>query len=85
MRRASRLRPPGDFEQPAGLRDEPLCRESYLKPVEGCPVYTEFFKEKDDVPSRLCPLHKGTVKQRVRRVVEGFLSGIGRRIRGVFR
>jgi penicillin-binding protein 1A len=85
MRRASRLRPPGDFAQPAGLRDEPLCRESYLKPVEGCPVYTEFFKEKDDLPSRLCPLHKGTVKQRVRRVVEGFLSGIGRRIRGVFR
>ena len=45
---------------PSGLHDEQLCRVSYLRPVEGCPVYTEYFKEGDDVPSRLCPVHQGT-------------------------
>jgi 1A family penicillin-binding protein len=85
MRRAVRIRGADDFEQPSGLREEPLCRVSYLRPVEGCPTYVEYFKEGDDVPGRLCPIHQGTVKQRVRRAVEGFLSGLGRRIRGIFR
>ena len=73
MRRAARLRVPQAFEPPATLRDEPLCRISYLKPVEGCPVYTEYFKEGDAVPTRLCPVHQGTVKQRVQRAVDGLL------------
>ena len=51
--------------------------------MDGCPTYNEYFKEGDAVPSRLCPLHKGTVKQRVQRVVDGLLSGIGRKIRHV--
>ena len=82
MRRAARLRVPRDFADPGGLKEEPLCRISYLKPVEGCPVYTEYFKEGDDVPSKLCPIHQGSVKQRVQRAVEGFLSGLGRKIMG---
>ena len=86
MRRAARLRVPHEFGDPGGLREEPLCRISYLKPVEGCPVYNEYFKEGDDVPSRLCPIHQGSVKQRVQRAVEGFLSGLGKRIlRGIFK
>jgi hypothetical protein len=48
-------------------------------------VYTEYFKEHDDVPSRLCTEHRGTVKQRVKRAMEGILSGLGRKIRGIFR
>jgi penicillin-binding protein 1A len=85
MRRAARLRPPGSFDPPGGLREEQLCRVSYLRPVEGCPVYIEYFKENDDVPSRLCPVHQGTVKQRVTRALEGLLSGIGRKLKGIFR
>jgi 1A family penicillin-binding protein len=85
MRSAVRKRPPHDFEAPEGLRDEPLCKVSYLKPVEECPTYTEYFKEGDAIPSRLCPLHQGTVKQRIRRAVEGFFSGLGRKLRGIFR
>ena len=85
MRRAARSRPPAEFAQPAGLHEEQLCRISYLRPVEGCPVYTEYFKEGDRIPERLCPVHQGTVKQRVQRAVDGFLSGLGRRIRGIFR
>ena len=84
MRRAARLRSRG-VHRPAGLHDEQMCRVSYLRPVEGCPVYTEYFKEGDDVPSRLCPVHQGTVKQRVRRVFEGILGAIGNKLKGIFR
>lgn len=85
MRRAVQRRPAQDFEMPAGLHGEQLCQVSYLRPVEECPVYIEYFKENDDVPSRLCPIHRGTVKQRVRRAVEGLLSGLGRKLKGIFR
>jgi penicillin-binding protein 1A len=85
MRRAARRRVPQPFAAPSGLSEEPLCRVSYLRPVEGCPVYSEYFKEQDDVPSRLCPVHKGTVKQRVKRAFEGLLGGIGKRLKGILR
>jgi penicillin-binding protein 1A len=85
MRRAVQRRPPEQFEVPSGLHGEQLCRVSYLRPVEGCPVYVEHFKENDDVPSRLCTVHRGTVKQRVTRVIEGVLSGLGRKLKGIFR
>jgi hypothetical protein len=84
MRQALRSRPGGEFAVPATLHDEPLCRISYLRPVEGCPTYTEYFKAGDQVPGRLCPIHQGSIKQRVRRAVEGFLSGLGKRIGSIF-
>jgi penicillin-binding protein 1A len=85
MRRAARLRVPQEFEVPDTLHEAQLCRVSYLKPVESCPTYTEYFKKDDAVPSQLCPIHKGTIKQQVARVMQGFLSGLGKRIRGIFR
>ena len=51
MRRAARTRPPEAFDAPAGLQEAKLCRISYLRPVEGCPTYTEYFKAGDEVPS----------------------------------
>jgi 1A family penicillin-binding protein len=85
MRRAARIRSPGDFEAPGGLKEVTLCRVSYLKPVEGCPTYIEYLKPDDDVPGKLCTVHQGTFKQQVRRALEGFVSGLGKRIRGIFR
>jgi hypothetical protein len=85
MRRTAGRRPPKPFEKPSGLREDQLCLVSYLAPVEGCPVYTEYLKETDDVPTRLCPVHRGTIKQRVKRALEGVVSGLGRKIRGIFR
>ena len=85
MRRAARLRPPEEFERPGGLRAEPMCRVSYLRPVEECPTYVEYFKQGDEVPSQLCPLHQGTVKQRVRRAIDGLFSTIGKKLKGIFR
>ena len=84
MRRAARLRSPGDFEAPGGLKQATLCRVSYQKPVEACPTYIEYLKPDDEVPGKLCTVHQGTFKQQVRRAVEGFLSGLGKRIRGIF-
>jgi 1A family penicillin-binding protein len=85
MQRAMKVRPAGRFERPAGLHEETLCALSYRRPVEGCPLYTEYFKEGDQVPEGLCPLHRGTVRQRVVRTVQGWFEDLGRNIRDVFR
>jgi penicillin-binding protein 1A len=85
MQRAARLRPPLEFERPAGLAEETLCAISYRKPVDGCPIYTEYFKEGDEVPDRLCTIHRGSIRQRLTRTVQGWMSEAGRRIRGIFR
>ena len=55
MRRIARRRVPREFTIPAGLHAAQLCSVSYLRPVESCPVYTEYFKEGDDVPSPPVP------------------------------
>ena len=85
MRRAARIRPAEPFDRPSGLEDETLCAISYLRPVDGCPLYTEFFKEGDPVPTKLCPLHRGSLRQRVTRTVRGWATEVGRRIRDIFR
>ena len=85
MQRAARVRPPEEFERPAGLEEESLCAISYRKPVDGCPIYTEYFKDGDDVPDRLCTIHRGSIRQRLTRTVQGWMVEAGRRIRGIFR
>ncbi len=85
MRRAARIRPAEPFDRPSGLEDETLCAISYLRPVDGCPLYTEYFKEGDPVPTKLCPLHRGSLRQRVARTVRGWATEVGRRIRDIFR
>jgi penicillin-binding protein 1A len=85
MRRTARVLRPKEFDRPAGLRDEEFCRVSYLRPVQECPTYVEYFKEGDDVPGRLCPIHHGTLKERARRAVESVLSNLARKIWGMVR
>ena len=75
----------GAFEVPAGMHEMELCAVSYQRPVEGCPTYVEYLKDGDDAPGRLCTLHQGSIKQRVRRAVEGFFSGLGKKIKGIFK
>ena len=84
MRRAARVRPPGTFDRPSGLREDTLCRVSYKRPVAGCPVYTEYLKRGDASPDQLCPVHKGTLRQQVTRTIEGWTAGLARKIRGLF-
>jgi 1A family penicillin-binding protein len=85
MNRVSRRRPPAEFAAPDGIRIEELCSISYLRPVEGCPVYQEFFKDGDGIPSRSCPIHRGTLRQQATRVVEGLLRALGGKIAGIFK
>ena len=85
IQRAARVRRPTEFERPAGLEEEALCAITHRQPVDGCPLYTEFFKEGDDVPDRLCTLHPGSIRQRVTRTLQGWMAEVGRRAKGVFR
>ena len=79
------MRPAGVFERPAGLQGEALCPIACLKPEDGCPIDTEYFKDGDEVPNGTCRLHQGTIRQRVTRTVQGWLSEAGRRVRAIFR
>jgi penicillin-binding protein 1A len=85
IKAASRRRPAREFTRGEDLQEVQLCSVSYLRPVEGCPVYTEYFKEGDQIPSRLCPVHQGSVRQQLRRAVQGFFAGLGRKLKGIFR
>ncbi|MBW8867085.1 MAG: PBP1A family penicillin-binding protein [Acidobacteria bacterium] len=85
MKRTARNLPARDFPAPTDIRAEELCNVSYLQPVEGCPTYTEYFKDGDSIPSQLCPIHRGTLKQRASRAIDGFFRGLGSRIAGIFR
>jgi len=85
MKRAAAIMPPRDFPIPPDVTGHELCRVSHLRPLDGCPVYTEYFKEGDEVPSRLCPVHRGSLKQAATRAVQGVLRGIGRSIAGIFK
>ena len=85
MRRVGRWRPAEPFTPPPDLRTEELCQLSYQRAVEGCPGYTEYFKEGDAVPARLCSIHPGTLKQRAQRVLQGFFTAVGEGLKGIFR
>jgi membrane carboxypeptidase/penicillin-binding protein len=85
MRQAARVRRPEEFERPSGLREQTLCRVSYLQPVDGCPVYAEYFKDGDHIPRGLCSLHRGSIRQRVARTIQDWAAEAGRTIRDIFR
>lgn len=85
MKRTARTLPPDEFAVPSGLQAQRLCSVSYLRPVDGCPVYTEYFKDGDAIPSGMCTIHRGSFEQQVKRSVEGLLRTIGSRIAGIFR
>jgi 1A family penicillin-binding protein len=84
MKRTAQARPALEFGIPDGVEAVELCHVSYLRPMEDCPVYTEYFKTGDGVPTQLCPIHRGSLKQRAARVVEGFFRSLGKTIGGIF-
>jgi membrane carboxypeptidase/penicillin-binding protein len=85
MKRTTRLLPSREFAVPSGVTGVELCRVSHLKPVEGCPTYVEYFKDGDDQPSRLCPIHTGSFKQIATRAIEGLFRDIAGRISDIFK
>jgi 1A family penicillin-binding protein len=85
MRRTAKRLPAESFAKPSGLRSELMCSVTYHRALDGCPSYVEYFKEGDDIPTQLCELHSGTLKQRAERALRGLLGVIGQEIRGIFR
>jgi 1A family penicillin-binding protein len=85
MRRTARALPAAPIRAPGDLRGQELCRISYLRPLEDCPTYTEYFKDGDDIPARLCPIHKGSLKQQAQRAMQNVFTAIGRSIRDIFK
>jgi 1A family penicillin-binding protein len=85
MKSVARWLPAGEFVVPDGLQPVALCSVSYLRPVNGCPTYTEYFKNGDSVPSELCPVHKGAFGQQAQRAIGGLFRSLGRRLAGLFR
>jgi penicillin-binding protein 1A len=84
MKATARALPASEFAVPEGVEPVELCSVSYMRPVEECPVYTEYFKKGDAIPSQLCPIHRGTLRQRATRAVEGLFRSLGRKIGGIF-
>jgi 1A family penicillin-binding protein len=85
MRRVARRLPSEPFVPPSDLEPVQMCPISYMRAVDGCPAYTEYFKAGDEIPTRLCPIHSGSLKQNVRRAVQGVFGALGRAMRGIFR
>jgi membrane carboxypeptidase/penicillin-binding protein len=83
MREAARVWAPGSFAVPEGVRETRLCQVSHLLATEGCPVYSEYFKDSDADPAGLCPIHGGP--QNAGRRVERFFAGLGRRVASLFK
>jgi 1A family penicillin-binding protein len=81
MRRTARALPSAPFAPPGNLHTEEMCLISYARAVEGCPTYVEYFKEGDDIPSRLCPIHQGSLKQHAQRALRGLFGAL----KGIFR
>jgi penicillin-binding protein 1A len=80
MKRAARERPPREFAVPFDVRPVELCAESFQRPVELCPTYVEYFKDGDAVPSKRCALHRGKLKQELRRKLLDLLGALGRKL-----
>ncbi len=80
MRRAGRVVGSGTFDPPATLETDELCRVSFVKPVEGCPLYTEYFKSSDAKPRQHCQIHQGTLRQRAQRAIEKAVVGAVRSV-----
>jgi penicillin-binding protein 1A len=84
MKRIARARPAAEFAIPGGLEAVELCDVSYLRPVEECSLYTEYFKRGDAIPTEHCLIHRGNLRQRAMRAVEGMLRSLGRKLGGIF-
>jgi 1A family penicillin-binding protein len=85
MRRTASRMGAEPFPRPPRMRTELMCSISYHRALDGCPSYVEYFKPGDDIPSQLCELHSGSLKQRAERALRGLLGAIGEEIRGIFR
>jgi len=67
------------------MHRETMCQLSYHRALDGCPSYVEYFKPGDHVPTQLCELHSGSLRQHAERALREVLGVIGEEIREIFR
>jgi 1A family penicillin-binding protein len=84
MKRIARVRPPAEFAMPRGIERVALCRMSHELPVDGCPVYEEYFKSGDEIPTAKCHIHQVSLEDRATKAIGGFLKGLGGKLKGIF-
>jgi hypothetical protein len=53
---------------------------SFRRPVASCPTYVEYFKDGDAVPGKRCGLHRGNLKEELRRRLMELLGALGRKL-----
>jgi len=85
MRRVAPDLPAAPLAPPPDLRGQTLCRISYHRPLDGCPTYVEYFKDGDDLPTRLCQVHSGSFRQQAQRAVQGLFGALGEGLKAIFR
>jgi hypothetical protein len=59
-----------------------MCRLSYHRAVQGCDRYVEYFKQGDEIPTALCPIHPGSFGQQAKRAIQGVLGAVFRGLGG---
>ena len=86
MKRTARQLPAREFAGcPAACAQKSCAACRTCSRSRGARPIPSIFKEGDSVPSALCPVHRGTLKQRATRAIEGFFRGLGSKIAGIFR
>ena len=81
MKRTARAAAGAEFAVPEGLHAEELCSVSYLRPVETVRCTRSTSRRATRCRPTLCPIHRGTLKQRAARAVEGLFRSLGRQDR----
>jgi penicillin-binding protein 1A len=82
MKAIAAIRPASEFNRPDGLDAVELCSVSHLKATSACPLYTEYFKPGEAVPSETCQVHPGSPGLRAVQALEGFFRFLGRTLSG---
>ncbi|MDR1990220.1 MAG: PBP1A family penicillin-binding protein [Acidobacteriaceae bacterium] len=84
MKRAATVRPAAEFPMPRGITRVSLCQVSHELPVDGCPVYDEYFKPEDTVPTAKCHIHQISFEDRAVQAIGGFLKELGGKLKDLF-
>ena len=85
MKRVARALPPAEFAVPEGLQAEELCSVSYLRPVDGCPVYTRVLQGRRRDPDRSCARFTAARSSSGPRARRGLFRSLGSKIAGLFK
>ena len=85
MRRTAQRLPAHAFQPPGDMRPRSCATSRIYVRSRDARSIRRYFKEGDEIPSRLCTIHQGNIKQRAQRAVQGIFGAIGKGLKGIFR